>query len=165
MFRAGLLHQLDGVLGGRTNILGAAEAKDDVEDDGKEQQAKGEADTVAESLGELMQGDNVNHDRCNATAKSQESHNEGKECFTGKAREDEEQQAESISERERHGKQEHPAVAPGHAVEHVVVVERDDAGPAMLAGLLVHLPDCDNGNDAQSEDDEVEDEHAHAERR
>lgn len=62
--QAGLLHQFDGVVvfGRRTNILGAAEAKDDVEDDGKEQQAKGETDTVAESLGELMQGDNVNHD-------------------------------------------------------------------------------------------------------
>lgn len=165
MLRAGLLHQLDGVLGGRTNILGAAEAKDDVEDDGKEQQAKGETDTVAESFGELMQGDNVNHDRCDAATKSQEGHNEGKECFTGKARGDEEQKTESISESKSHGKQEQPAVAPGHAVEHVVVVERDDAGPAVLAGLLVHLPDCDNGNDAQGQYDEVEDEHANAERR
>lgn len=62
--QAGLLHQFDGVVvfGGRSNILGASEAEDDVEDDREEQQAEGETDTVAERFGELVQGDNVNHD-------------------------------------------------------------------------------------------------------
>lgn len=165
MLRAGLLHQLDGVLGGRANILGAAEAKDDVEDDGKEQQAKGETDTVAESLGELMQGDNVNHDHRNSAADSQQSRDERQDGLAGKARVNEEKKPEGVSKGEGERNQEHPAVAPGHAVEHVVVVERNDAGPAVLAGLLVHLPDCDNGNDAQGQYDEVEDEHANAERR